>query len=675
MKNHLVFDLESDGLLHEATTCWILVTEDLGTGEVNCYSDYDKALPPLGEGLKQLAAAERLIGHNVLMFDFPLLEKLYGFKYPVEKITDTLILSQCLNYKRFGFGHSLERWGNSVGQPKVEHEDWSQYSPEMKVRCVTDVKLNKLVYESLIKELNGRKNKSVLSRVLKAEHYVSEFVGQSIRSGWNFNKERAEELLKLLEGEMKEITDRVEPMLFKKVIQVDREPEFKEPKWIQNGNYSMNTVRWFGLEPETGQESDRPIFGPYCRIDIVEPDIGSIDSVKVLLYSRGWKPTEWNTKRDSKGKVVQTTPKFTEDSLKPLGQLGEDIDTFYTLRSRHSIVKGWLEQLNPSTSRLHGDCFVIGTPTFRSAHKIIANIPSAEVQPKLFENGVWRDPTKEENKSKRWSTGAKFLSDSWKARYKLPVEAKEGDQVLLAVSAFGPQIRSLFESEAGWSMIGADSSGNQMRGLCFYIGDDNFTNEVIGGDVHTLNMNLINTVLKKTKFRVTRGDCKRILYALLFGAGDGKVGLYVTGKTDTKIGKLIRKALYEGIPGLGKLIAKLEAMYEKTSDRGKPYIIGITGRPIYVPGKHTLLVYLLQELEKATVSLSVAWLVRKLRENNIPYKPLIVYHDEVEFLVPEEHATFAAELASQAFHEGPKELGVNIMAGESKVGFNWGDVH
>ena len=64
--------------------------------------------------------ASLLIGHNILGFDLPALEKLFGWTLPkTVNLHDTLIMSQVQNYKRFGNdGHSLRRWGEFFGFPK-----------------------------------------------------------------------------------------------------------------------------------------------------------------------------------------------------------------------------------------------------------------------------------------------------------------------------------------------------------------------------------------------------------------------------------------------------------------------------------------------------------------------------------------------------------------------------
>ena len=50
------------------------------------------------------------------------------------------------------------------------------------------------------------------------------------------------------------------------------------------------------------------------------------------------------------------------------------IDDYYTLRNRASVIRGWLEQVKHG--RIHGNMWVIGTPTFRARHEVIVNLPS-----------------------------------------------------------------------------------------------------------------------------------------------------------------------------------------------------------------------------------------------------------------------------------------------------------
>ena len=81
----LVFDIETDGL--EATKVWCLVAQDAETKEV-----YKFTPDNLDEGYKFLTTATRLIGHNIIGFDIPLVEKFGGVDLSAIEVIDTLSL-------------------------------------------------------------------------------------------------------------------------------------------------------------------------------------------------------------------------------------------------------------------------------------------------------------------------------------------------------------------------------------------------------------------------------------------------------------------------------------------------------------------------------------------------------------------------------------------------------
>ena len=78
----LVFDIETDGLLPDVSKVHCIVLKDLDTNEV-ITTKIKKAMQLLGE-------AELIIGHNVIKYDIPVLQKLYGF-YTEAKIFDTIV--------------------------------------------------------------------------------------------------------------------------------------------------------------------------------------------------------------------------------------------------------------------------------------------------------------------------------------------------------------------------------------------------------------------------------------------------------------------------------------------------------------------------------------------------------------------------------------------------------
>lgn len=141
-----VLDIEANGFYDEADTIWCAVFRDI---------DNDVVLPfiaPDGVDLYEMFdMTDLLIGHNIIDYDLPLIEKLFGVKYSGE-VFDTYTASCLLNPDRKN-GHSLKAWGNTLGFPKGEHHDFDEYSPDMLKYCMRDTEITKKVYEVLSHEM------------------------------------------------------------------------------------------------------------------------------------------------------------------------------------------------------------------------------------------------------------------------------------------------------------------------------------------------------------------------------------------------------------------------------------------------------------------------------------------------------------------------------------------
>ena len=143
IKDIMVFDLEANGLLEDATQLWCGVAY---------WRDewYEATWPNEDYFIEILNSATYICGHNIIDYDLPLLEKLYGW-CPDARVLDTLVLSRLLNPERSG-GHSLDSWGQRVGVGKPVHEDWTTFSEDMLHRCKEDVKINVRALELLLRE-------------------------------------------------------------------------------------------------------------------------------------------------------------------------------------------------------------------------------------------------------------------------------------------------------------------------------------------------------------------------------------------------------------------------------------------------------------------------------------------------------------------------------------------
>ena len=86
----LVFDIEADNLLDNLTQIHCIVTKDVKTGETVSYRP-----DQIDEAIQALENADEIIGHNVIGYDVPAIQKLY-FKFKPKKVTDTLVLSRLI---------------------------------------------------------------------------------------------------------------------------------------------------------------------------------------------------------------------------------------------------------------------------------------------------------------------------------------------------------------------------------------------------------------------------------------------------------------------------------------------------------------------------------------------------------------------------------------------------
>ena len=613
-KLRLCVDLETNGFMPDVSKIWCMVAVNSDTGTVYSFSDYDSELPSLKEGLEFINTADIIFGHNIIGYDLVVLKHLTGWM-PNEdqQVIDTWILSQLNQYKR-EHKHGLEGWGSRLGFPKIAFDQFDSYSKGMLTYCIRDVELNVKVYKTLVEEATKILRKHpTFKKGIEVEMEFSKIESDIRNKGWMFDMAGAQTLLSNINNKLDAIEAVLEPKIGMRCIKIDKPDDVKQPAWRKDGCYTVATVKHFGYSQESGKR-DRPIAGPFCRVSFEQGKVGSIEVVKDWLYSIGWVPDEWNVERIN-GKFVNKSPKITESSLETLGPDAMLVSEYYTVRSRKGILEGWIDGVKGSPdNRLHGRMWTIGTPTFRCRHEVVANLPSVD-------------------------------------------------------SVYGKEMRSLLVCEEGTTIVGADSAGNQMRGLCHYIGNDEFTNEVINGDVHQRNADALG---------VSRKLAKPFLYAFLFGGGAGKLGLILSGKRDAKLGQEAMNKFESSIPGLTELKDKLMTQYNNTSaafGKDKAFVRGLDGRIIFVSSPHQVLNYVLQTAEGVTCKAAAVYLKRKLRERKIPHYFALHYHDEVAVVCKDEHVEEVRELSIEAFVEAPKWFDITCMGGDAKVGKNYADVH
>jgi len=233
-------------------------------------------------------------------------------------------------------------------------------------------------------------------------------------------------------------------------------------------------------------------------------------------------------------------------------------------------------------------------------------------------------------------------------------------QVPAVYSPYGEDCRELFTVEEGYKLVGMDASGLELRMLAHYMNDEDYTNEVIHGDIHTANQKAAN--LK------TRDNAKTFIYAFLYGAGDSKIG-QITGGT-AKDGKKLKRDFLKNTPSLKRLRNRVI----KRAESG--YLTGLDGRTLHIRSPHAALNTLLQSAGAIVMKRAVVILDHFSQVYKIDYKLVGQVHDEIQVEVKEKQAEFFGDLAVNCIRRAGKDFKLNCpLDGNYKIGTTWRDTH
>lgn len=412
----VVCDIETDSL--DPTVIWCAVCIDYDTGEEFVFTDaYSFSI--------FANTVDRWVGHNFVAFDAPALNKIWDAGIKVDQIRDTLILSRLYNeaYEHLGKAkmkrtkHSLESWGERLGFPKLEFNDYSKYTPEMLEYCKVDTRLTKLVYDQLRKEGQGFSKFSV-----NLEHHICDILERQKRNGFRLDLQKAKTLLNQVEKEKQEIEESVhedfppKPKLIREYY----------PKLNKDGKtHSANTL---------GPLKDLYGFNyggdPYSSIEWKPFNLRSSKD-KLERLEPWWKPTI----RTKTGKNWQVCEENLATISDDAPQSIKNLALYALLASRGDAIKSWIDNARRNgDSRVHGTVIHLAGWSGRMAH---------------------RDP----------NTG------------NIPgVHDKQGN-----VALYGAECRELWTVDKGNVLVGCDASAIQLRVLAHYINNPEYTKAVLGG--------------------------------------------------------------------------------------------------------------------------------------------------------------------------------------------------
>jgi len=228
-----------------------------------------------------------------------------------------------------------------------------------------------------------------------------------------------------------------------------------------------------------------------------------------------------------------------------------------------------------------------------------------------------------------------------------------------AVSApFGTECRSCWTVDEGNKLVGIDASGLELRMLAHYMDDENYTNELLNGDIHTANQ-------RAAKLE-SRPLAKTFIYAFLYGAGDAKIGAIVGGNSAT--GRRLKETFLSNTPSL-------ERVRRDTHGQAASGILtGLDGRKLRVRSEHAALNTLLQGAGAIVMKQALVHLSDKLR--NIPHRFVANVHDEWQIETPAHYADTVGRIGVRAIRIAGETLSLRCpLDGEYRVGNNWAETH
>jgi DNA polymerase I-like protein with 3'-5' exonuclease and polymerase domains len=674
----LAFDIETDGLIPQMTCIHSLVMVDVDTGEGWSACASPSYVSPLGykritiyEGLKMLMEASQVIGHNIINFDIPAIQKIYDwFFIGRDAILDTLLLSRLIwpNIRENDFrlrghlkskiertvpqehrrqydketdtwsedtsqqyindtlkakfpgnligSHGLEAWGYRLGEWKGDYakemkarglDPWAHWNVEMQEYCEQDVTVT-------LKLLAKCEEKAYSPVAIAMEHAFAFIINQMERWGFPFHIERAQKLQAKLMKRHAELSKQLKEAF----------PPI-EDKWTFVPK--ANNSKYGYVKGQPIEKSEWTEFNPSSRQHIA----------RWLKKQHGWEPKEFTPEGQAKvdEAILKKLP-YPEAKL---------LVEYFLLDKRLGMLENPKGGLIPAAVMngegvycIHGGVSTIGAVTRRCTHSKpnMAQIPANNVP-------------------------------------------------------FGKDFRGLMYAPAGWTLVGWDASGLELRCFAHYMArydGGEYIKIVLDGDIHWAHAKALELVGQDEEYdehnpvhdHARNKVAKRFIYAFLYGAGALKIGEIVvpTGSdaAKKKAGTKLINTFLKRVPALKRL--KKDLKIAVTARKGK--LFAIDGGEMHVRSEHSALNTLLQSagaivVKKATIIFYDLLVAAGLRPG-IDFRLCAHVHDEVQVMCRPQFVDIVGKAAEDAMVEAGVKLGFKCpLAADYKPGENWSETH
>ena len=433
MSETLIFDIETNGFLDKMSVIHSLWIKDADTGHSTDYAD-QPGYRPISEGVERLRAASLLVGHNILKFDIPAINKIYPGALPFEiddlhRYRDTMVLARLLwpdmkesdsRRRRTPSGaaafsgklvgsHKLEAWGYRLKSMKGEYgkdappgtDIWASWNEDMHAYCGQDVEVTMKLWDHI-----RRASPSAVAEVL--EHEFAYVLAKMEANGVSFNEKDAVDLYSLLVAKRSVLEKRLQEL-------------FPPEEVCETFIPKVNNAKMGYVKGVPFIKRKTIVFNPSSRQQVARRLIGA-----------GWVPQEFTASGE---------PQIDDATLVGIDHPGAQALAEYFLINKRigQIAEGdqaWLRLAR--NGRIFGAINPNGAVTGRCTH----SNPNIGQVPKVGK-------------------------------------------------AFGAECRGLFSARVGWKLVGIDLSGLELRCLGHYMAafdGGKYGREVVEGDIHWVNV-------------------------------------------------------------------------------------------------------------------------------------------------------------------------------------------
>lgn len=632
------------------------------------------------------------------------------------KVMDTLVMSRLLNPDRRlppqayakGLGnvapHSIEAHGIRIGRYKPENEDWSKLTDHMVHRVREDVAIGRDMFLWLLNnEWAEHKKRGANPRTglgietaFRMESIVALDMTRQALRGFRLDIDKAlarcEELDKKIDATVASFRPHMPMRIKSKPFKPEEKDEYiraanelslagrmgvllgddafvhaerrgdRKTVWsvtTKSGDWAASVKKDF---PHLrGNRNDTPSIqhiGAYTPVTFEDIPLGNRDTVKQVLYERGWLGVEFNeTEQDFidenghlpkpwSGKINEKSIKLWQERAERDGKsvpawcLGIAEWYIYVSRRGQMLNRGDLEAYQAKGQ----------WPSHAGKKKCRGLVPCAyskelgiTAQEYYEAYGCWPTSDKDDSEWRVPAIAFSIGTSTFRMRHR--------NVVNIPARGLYP-LRDLFIAGKGKMILGCDGAGLELRVLSHFMNDPEYQEIVLHGDIHTHNQ--LKAGLPK------RDMAKTFIYAFLYGSGIANLAA-VCGVTEAEMREVVARFEVE-LPSLARLRENVIASGNKYGYLQAPD--GHWGRIRMSGGKlkeHTMLNVLLQMTGSLCMKYAAVKAFADMRKEKVALDEigepagLCNYHDEVQMEVPEEEVIeIVYDLASLEWGEEEK---------------------